>query len=153
MHNRSFARKNRRPYTFCGGENDAWTLPTLDFRGVPLLIDFRRVLNNGRTPILDNATVDKNGEFIGNGGAHRCRLLKQHCALFGSRWNCSIEQRIKNPEKNRDVLPEQFENESYRFDFGRKYHAQGSSCSFGVTQVARELNVKQYRSDHKDTFF
>ncbi len=61
--------KTEEAYTFCAGQHDAWTLPTLDFRGLPLGIDIRKVLNTGRTPILDTATVHKKGGFIGIGEA------------------------------------------------------------------------------------
>ncbi len=61
--------KTEEAYAFCAGENEAWTLPTLNFRGLPLGIDIRKVLSTGKTPILDTATVHKNGGFIGIGEA------------------------------------------------------------------------------------
>ena len=61
--------KTNEAYGFCVGEHDAWTIPALDFRGLPFGIDIRKVLNNGITPILDTATVHKNGGFIGVGEA------------------------------------------------------------------------------------
>lgn len=61
--------KTKEAYDFCAGEHEAWALPTLNFRGVPLGIDIRKVVNNGKTPILDTATVHKKGGMIGVGEA------------------------------------------------------------------------------------
>ncbi len=61
--------KTQEAYAFCAGEHDTWVIPSLDFRGVPLGIDIRKVLNTGVTPILDTATVHKHGGKIGIGEA------------------------------------------------------------------------------------
>ncbi len=61
--------KTEEAYALCAGEHEAWVLPTLNFRGTPLGIDIRKVINTGKTPILDTATVHKKGGFIGVGEA------------------------------------------------------------------------------------
>ncbi len=61
--------KTQEAYEFCAGEHDTWMIPNLDFRGVPLGIDIRRVIHTGKTPILDTATVHKQGGKIGIGEA------------------------------------------------------------------------------------
>jgi len=61
--------KTRKAREFCAGEHSAWTIPTLDFAGVPLGIDIRKVLHSGETPILDTATAHKEGGKIGIGEA------------------------------------------------------------------------------------
>jgi Protein of unknown function (DUF1116) len=62
-------RKTEQAYAFCAGEHEAWTIPNLDFRGVPLGIDIRKVLQTGVAPILDTATAHKDGGKIGIGEA------------------------------------------------------------------------------------
>lgn len=62
-------RKTDEAYAFTAGEHDAWTIPSLDFRGVPLGIDIRKVLKTGITPILDTATAHVKGGKIGIGEA------------------------------------------------------------------------------------
>lgn len=73
-------QKTQEAYDFCAGEHDTWAIPTLDFRGVPLGIDIRKVLSTGNTPILDTATVHKKGGKIGIGEA-RAPLEAFECAL------------------------------------------------------------------------
>ena len=66
-------RKTEEAYAFCVGEHEAWTIPTLDFRGVPLGIDIRKVLKTGVMPILDTATAHRDGGKIGIGEARAPR--------------------------------------------------------------------------------
>jgi hypothetical protein len=66
-------RKTEEAYAFCAGVHEAWTIPNLDFRGVPLGIDIRKVLKMGVTPILDTATAHKDGGKIGIGEARAPR--------------------------------------------------------------------------------
>jgi hypothetical protein len=66
-------RKTEEAYAFCEGEHEAWTIPTLDFRGVPLGIDVRKVLKTGVMPILDTATAHRDGGKIGIGEARAPR--------------------------------------------------------------------------------
>jgi Protein of unknown function (DUF1116) len=61
--------KTEDAYAFCVGEHTAWTIPNLDFRGVPLGIDIRKVLQSGVAPILDTATAHREGGKIGIGEA------------------------------------------------------------------------------------
>lgn len=62
-------RKTEDAYAFCVGEHAVWTIPNLDFRGVPLGIDIRKVLQGGVAPILDTATAHREGGKIGIGEA------------------------------------------------------------------------------------
>ena len=62
-------RKTEDAYAFCAGEHKSWLIPTLDFRGVPLGIDIRKVVKTGITPILDTATAHVDGGKIGIGEA------------------------------------------------------------------------------------
>lgn len=61
--------KTEHAYAITAGEHEAWRIPTLDFRGVPLGIDIRKVLEIGRPPLLDTATAHKEGGKIGVGEA------------------------------------------------------------------------------------
>jgi hypothetical protein len=56
-------------YAMCVGEHNSWKIPYLDFKGIPFGIDVRKVLQLGRTPILDTATVHVEGGKIGIGEA------------------------------------------------------------------------------------
>lgn len=62
-------RKTEKAYAFCSGEHKIWQIPTLGYRGVPLGIDIRKVINTGDTPILDTATAHIEGGKIGIGEA------------------------------------------------------------------------------------
>ena len=62
-------RKTEEAYAFCAGEHAAWSIPNLGFRGLPLGIDIRKVLQTGIPPILDTATCHVNGGMIGIGEA------------------------------------------------------------------------------------
>jgi hypothetical protein len=62
-------KKTQDAYAMCATEHEAWTIPALDFRGVPLGIDIRKVVNLGLTPILDTATAHVQGGKIGIGEA------------------------------------------------------------------------------------
>ncbi len=62
-------RKTLEAYSFCVGEHKAWQIPNLDFRGLPLGIDIRKVVKSGITPILDTATAHVDGGKIGIGEA------------------------------------------------------------------------------------
>ncbi len=67
-------RKTEEAYAFCAGTHEAWTIPNLDFRGLPLGIDIRKVLKTGIMPILDTATAHKDGGKIGIGEARAPRV-------------------------------------------------------------------------------
>jgi Protein of unknown function (DUF1116) len=67
-------RKTEEAYAFCAGTHEAWTIPNLDFRGLPLGIDIRKVLKTGIMPILDTATAHKDGGKIGIGEARAPRI-------------------------------------------------------------------------------
>jgi hypothetical protein len=57
-------------YAITVGENPHFTLPALDFRGGPVGVDIRRVVETGIVPIIDTAMTHKRsgvGEMIGAG--------------------------------------------------------------------------------------
>lgn len=62
-------QKTEEAYQITFGEHKSWQLPTLNFRGVPLGIDIRKVVQTGITPLIDTATPHINGGFIGSGEA------------------------------------------------------------------------------------
>ncbi len=66
----SALKKTDDAYDICYAEHPSWSLPNLDFRGVPFGIDIRKVIKTGITPILDTATPHINGGFIGSGEGH-----------------------------------------------------------------------------------
>lgn len=65
----SALQKTQEAYQITVGEHKSWQLPTLNFRGVPLGIDIRKVVQTGITPLVDTATPHLDGGFIGSGEA------------------------------------------------------------------------------------
>ena len=65
----SALQKTEEAYLITVGEHKSWQLPTLNFRGVPLGIDIRKVIQTGITPLVDTATPHLEGGFIGSGEA------------------------------------------------------------------------------------
>jgi len=65
----SALQKTEEAYLITVGEHKSWQLPTLNFRGVPLGIDIRKVIQTGITPLVDTATPHLDGGFIGSGEA------------------------------------------------------------------------------------
>lgn len=61
--------KTQDAYEICVTEHEAWTIPNLDFRGIPVGIDIRKVVSLGITPILDTAIAHIEGGKIGIGEA------------------------------------------------------------------------------------
>ena len=59
--------KTKEAYSITVGEHNSWFLPALDFRGVPIGIDIRKVVQTGTPPLIDTATPHIDGGFIGSG--------------------------------------------------------------------------------------
>ncbi len=49
----------RPMYEITAGENPEWTLPSLDFRGVPTGIDIRKVIETGIAPVINTGIAHK----------------------------------------------------------------------------------------------
>lgn len=63
-------RHTEEMYEITVGENPNFTIPALDFRGAPVGIDIRRIVETGIVPVIDTAMAHKNpgvGEMIGAG--------------------------------------------------------------------------------------
>ena len=76
--------KTQDAYAMCVTEHEAWTIPNLDFRGLPLGIDIRKVIDLGVTPILDTATAHVEGGMIGIGEARApLEAFEQALKAFG----------------------------------------------------------------------
>jgi hypothetical protein len=54
----------QRMYDLCVGENPAWAIPILDFRGTPTGIDVTSVLRTGRLPQINTGMA---GRVAGTG--------------------------------------------------------------------------------------
>jgi hypothetical protein len=52
-------RRNLSMYEIAVGENDAFTIPFLDFRGSPTGIDIRKVVETGTVPFLDTGVAHR----------------------------------------------------------------------------------------------
>lgn len=61
-------RATEEMYTIALGEHPAYTLPALDFRGTPVGIDVRRVVERGTPPIINTGIAHREPGF-GNIGA------------------------------------------------------------------------------------
>lgn len=78
-------QKTEDAYKFTFGEHKSWQLPSLNFRGVPLGVDIRKVVQTGITPILDTATPHINGGFIGSGeGRAPMEAFEKALRAFGA---------------------------------------------------------------------
>jgi hypothetical protein len=67
---RDAERHTREMYEITAAENPHFTIPALDFRGGPVGIDIRKVVETGIVPIIDTAMTHKDpgvGEMIGAG--------------------------------------------------------------------------------------
>ena len=71
-------------------EHPVYRLPALDFRGTPVLIDFRRVVDTSILPIIDTSITHRKAGFgmIGAGLVHppmECftRALEAFAARYG----------------------------------------------------------------------
>ncbi len=49
----------RTMYEIAAGENPEWTLPSLDFRGVPTGIDIRKVVETGIAPVINTGIAHR----------------------------------------------------------------------------------------------
>ncbi len=52
-------RYTRSMYEICAGESRYYQIPSLDFRGTPLGIDIRKVIENDLTPFIDTGVAHK----------------------------------------------------------------------------------------------
>ncbi len=65
----SALRNTLETYEISVGENSAWAIPNLDFRGGPAGVDIRKVVQKGIRPTIHTATAHVEGGFIGGGEA------------------------------------------------------------------------------------
>ncbi len=61
------SQKTLDMYEISTGENSTWAIPNFNFRGGPLGIDIRKVLQKGILPTIHTATAHVEGGFIGGG--------------------------------------------------------------------------------------
>ncbi len=66
----SALQKTMDSYKISAGENNDFAIPNLDFRGGPIGIDIRKVLQTGIQPTVHTATAHIDGGFIGGGEAY-----------------------------------------------------------------------------------
>jgi hypothetical protein len=66
----SSRKKTDNSYSIAFREHNEWFIPNLNFRGVPVGIDMRKVLNTGIEPSVHTATAHINGGFIGGGESY-----------------------------------------------------------------------------------
>jgi len=59
--------RNISMYDICVGENTAFKLPWLDYRGTPTGIDIRKVVETGVLPVIDAGIGGRDGGQIGAG--------------------------------------------------------------------------------------
>jgi len=64
------ARWNELMYSITTGEHPDYLIPYFGFRGSPVGIDVRKVLQTGVTPVIDGGLAGKNGGQIGAGLLH-----------------------------------------------------------------------------------
>ncbi|MDP2965589.1 MAG: DUF1116 domain-containing protein [Pelolinea sp.] len=66
----SALRKTLDSYKISEGENSDFAIPNLDFRGGPIGVDIRKVVQTRIQPTVHTATAHINGGFIGGGEAY-----------------------------------------------------------------------------------
>jgi hypothetical protein len=84
------ADRNRSMYEIAVAEHPEFRIPFLNFRGVPVGIDVRRVTETGITPAIDIAVAGKGGGQIG-AGAFRAPLA---CFEAAARAHLELRQEV-----------------------------------------------------------
>ena len=69
------------------GEHPAYLIPALDYQGVPLAIDIKKVLKTGIEPTIHGGMISRSGRRLGAGVAHvPMACFEKACLAFGDQY-------------------------------------------------------------------